>query len=196
MESIRNYTVEFDSPGDRLNHILDKAGFRSGRGRVTEFQSYLAETSPELFKDLKYGTVKSWFQQATPTMRRIGSVLEAVEKNYPINQDISLIKTWWKVGGYYPFAKPVAAPPKFCVESPSPDNEEEDEKLQFIAMSLVIDETGELFKTLSSKDLVRLKDKALRFAKEFADPSKSNCPSEYLRMVIKYELESIKRGSE
>ena len=53
-------------------------------------------------------------------------------------------------------------------------------------------ETGELFESLSSQDLIKLKDQVVKFALDFADPFKTECPTEYLRMTIQHHLLNIK----
>lgn len=182
--------VAFDLAGDRLNHILDQIGFKQGRGRVVEFQSYLIDKAPNVFSDLKYTTVRSWFQEHSPPMRKIDAAMQALQHDYTFHHDISQIKTWWKVGGFYPFVNESSDPvPSINVlQQEATDN---NEKLQFVVMSLVTEETGDLFNTLSSKDLIMLKDKVIHFAQDFSDPFKTDCPAEYLRMVIKAELSSL-----
>ncbi|MCG8330640.1 MAG: hypothetical protein MI974_23285 [Chitinophagales bacterium] len=191
MNTKRNINTEtFELPGERLNHLLDQIGFKQGRGRVTNFQNYLTEKSPNLFSDLKYTTVRSWFQEHAPPMRKIDAVIQALKKEYQFHHDISLIKTWWKMGGFYPFISDSGelSPSITDLQKEVKDKEE---KLQFLVMSLVTEETGELFKSLSSQDLVKLKDKVVKFANEFADPFEIECPSEYLRMAIRDELSAI-----
>ena len=56
-----------DSPGDRLNYLLDQIGFISGR--VEAFQNYLIENAADMFEDLKYTTVRSWFQEHAPNAK-------------------------------------------------------------------------------------------------------------------------------
>jgi len=191
MNTNRNTELEaFELPGERLNHILDQIGFKQGRGRVAEFQNYLAEKSPGVFADLKYTTVRSWFQEHSPPMRKIDAAIQALQFEYKFRHDISQIKTWWKVGGFYPFVNESGepAPSITDLQQEAKDNEE---KLQFVIMSLVTEETGEHFKSLSSKDLVRLKDKVAQFAQDYSDPFKTDCPSDYLRMAIKAELSEL-----
>ena len=93
----------YDSPGDRLSHILDQIGFKQGRGRVRDFQSYLTDSRPDFFSDLKYTTVRSWFQESAPPMLKIDAIISALKEKYSFHHNISQIKTWWKVGGFYPF---------------------------------------------------------------------------------------------
>lgn len=180
----------FELSGDRLNHLLDQIGFKQGRGRVSEFQNYLAEKSPALFSDLKYTTVRSWFQEHSPPMRKIDAAIQALQYDYTFCHDISQIKTWWKLGGFYPFINKSGDPTPTItdLQQKTKDNEE---KLQFVIMSLVTEETGELFKSFATKDLVRLKDKVVQFAQDYADPFKTECPSEYLRMIIREEMFAI-----
>ena len=176
----------FITPGERLNYLLDQIGFKQGRGRVAEFQTFLMEQSPESFADLKYTTVRSWFQEHAPAMRKIDAIMEALQTEYSINQNISQIKTWWKLGGYFPFAEqPDEA------ESIQKEIDETEQKLQFQIMSLVTEETGESFAKLSSRDLYRIKEKALTFATDYADPLKVVCPHDYIRLIIRNELDKL-----
>ena len=176
----------FELAGDRLNHLLDQIGFKKGRGRVAEFQNYLSENAPDVFSDLKYTTVRSWFQEHSPPMRKIDAVIKALQSEYTIHENIPQIKTWWKLGGLYPFS----GSDENVVESEG-RFEDIDEKIQFIVMSLVTEEAGELFQELSGSELVGLKDKVIQFAKDFADPFKTQCPTKYLRMAVKHELIAI-----
>ncbi|WP_444928308.1 hypothetical protein ACJJI4_24085 (plasmid) [Microbulbifer sp. TRSA002] len=180
----------FGLAGNRLNHILDQIGFRQGRGRMAEFQSYLTDKAPNIFGDLKYTTVRSWFQEHSPPMRKIDAAIQALQYDYTFHHDVSHIKTWWKVGGFYPFVNEFGDPVP-SINELQQEATDHNEKLQFVVMSLVTEETGELFRTLSSKELVMLKDKAVQFAQDFSDPFKTECPSEYLRIVIKAELSSL-----
>ena len=178
---------EFDTPGERLNHILDQIGFKKGRGRVTEFQAYLTSAAPDNFSDLKYSTVRSWFQYHAPPMRKIDVIIQLLQNDYPFQNDISQIKTWWKVGGYYPFSTDDAS----SKSGSDAEFTEFEEKMQFISMSLVTEITGDNFSSLSSQDLIIIKDKVIEFAKDYADPYKTECPQKYLRLIIKEELNEI-----
>lgn len=179
---------EFYTTGERLNHILDKIGFKHGRGRVTEFHSYLKEYEVEVFNDLKYTTVRSWFQDHTPKMKKIDVIFIALQKNYEFNHDISQIKTWWKLGGYYPFEEKLDF--EELGEKIFSENEL-DKKLQFKVITLVTEESGNAFSDLSYEDLMKLKDKALQFAQDYRNPFKADCPEEYLRLLIQEELRSL-----
>lgn len=95
----------FDKTGGRLNHILDQIGFREGRGRVSDLQKYLIRTRPEYFANLKYTTVRSWLLESAPPMKKIEVIMDALQDNYEFKHDISQIKNWWKLGGFYPFTK-------------------------------------------------------------------------------------------
>lgn len=179
-------TEAFNTPGERLHYLLDQIGFKQGRGRVAEFQSFLMEQSPEGLEDLKYTTVRSWFYEHAPAMRKIDAIIEALQKKYTINQNISQIKTWWKLGGYFPFPDQSAE-----AENIQKELYEKEQKLQFQIMSLVTEETGDRFAKLSGRDLLRIKEKALTFATDYADPSKVVCPHDYIRLVIQNELDEI-----
>lgn len=193
MDTENNITKQsFDSPGARLNHLLDQIGFRQGRGRSTELQSYLIKHSPDLFSDsnTKYTTVRSWLLDAAPSMRKIDAIIQALQKQYTIDHDISQIKTWWKLGGLYPFSSDLkeARPSAPQLEQSAKEYEE---ALQFIVMPLVAQETADFDKTLTSRDLMLIKDKVVKFGNDFADPFKTECPIEYLKMAVKHELSVI-----
>lgn len=176
---------DFEQPGDRLNHLLDKIGFKNGRGRVAEFHSYLCEKMPSVFSDLKYTAVRGWFNKAAPPMRKIDAAMQALQMDYQISYDISQIKTWWKLGGYYPFTE------ESIGLIPLASRNEDTERLRFAVMAMVTDVTGEDIQKLSTEELVMITDKATRFALNYADPQKTSCPSEYVRMAIKAELSDI-----
>lgn len=171
----------FNSPGERLNHILDKVGFKGGHGRVAEFHLYLKETKCEDFGDLKYSTVRSWFDDHSPVMRKVNMVMEAIYKNYPSNISITTLKTWWKVGGHYPFSNNVD-------DKKREAESEEMAKMDFFISSIVTEECRGIFENISASDLNSLKKMATELAEAFADPFQINCPERFLRLVIKGEL--------
>jgi hypothetical protein len=181
-----NFDV-YDSPGSRFSHILDKAGFKRGRGRVIDLQHYLIETCPKYFHGLKYTTVRAWFQHHAPPMQKMDAIMDALQLSYQFSHDISHIKTWWKAGGYYPFSETDS-------DATSPFYELQDkiaavkEKLPFIIMSIVTDEAGEHFGSLTGSELAEISDKAMIFAEEFLDPFNITCPDELLRHIVRQEL--------
>jgi hypothetical protein len=183
-------TDTHDSPGDRLSLILDRIGFKQGRGRVIDFQNYLKETSPENFKDLKYTTVRAWFQDHAPPMRKIDAIIDALLVEFPFHHDISHIKTWWKVGGPYPFSDETPAE-LASFQQLQQKIKSVKEKLPFTIMSIVRDETGKHFKSLSGSDLIHISDKATNLAEDFLNPFNIECPDEYLRLVVRHELTKI-----
>jgi len=106
MKAKTNVEEPFALSSDRLKHTLDKLGFRDGRGRTKGFHAYLVEKRPDIFKDLKYTTVRSWFQgQNSPLMEKIDVIIDALLENYSSDRNAMSLKTWWKVGGVYPFAE-------------------------------------------------------------------------------------------
>lgn len=188
---------EFSSRGERLSHILDKIGFKEGRGRVADFRTFLVSKKPDVFEDLKYTTVRAWFQDSAPPMVKVDVIIDALVENYQFHHglDLSLIKTWWKAGGYYPFVDSEGDKIPSIPELQQEAKNNED-RLQFIVMSLVTDVTGDSFNTLSSDELVRLKDSAIQFARDFADPFKTECPTRFLRMIIQDELTKLSNKKE
>lgn len=164
--------------GERLNHILDLIGFRVGRGRIPDFQEYVIKKELPELGDLKYSTVRSWFNNHAPPMKKVSLIIDALHHDFEFSENVDQVKVWWKLGGIYPFR--------------SIENEEalEDstDKLQFLITSMVKDECGEDFKAITSSSLIEVKNKAIALAKDFADPSKIEVPSDYLRIFIAGEL--------
>ena len=95
--------MEFETQGERLNHILDQAGFKSGRGRVKEFFEYLQEARPQELGSLNYSTIKGWFQDHSPPMPKIEVIVDLLHDEFHFQCNLDQVKSWWKVGGYYPF---------------------------------------------------------------------------------------------
>jgi len=188
-------TESFAESGQRLNHLLDQIGFKEERGRVAYFQKYLIERKPETFAGLNYNTVRSWFKNSSPSMVKIDVIISALQESYSFNHNIPQIKTWWKVGGYYPFIDDAGAASP-TIHDLQKKNEENREKAQFIVMSLVTEVAGDSFSSLTGEELVQLKDSAVKMNDDFADPFKTDCPSEYLKIAIQNELESIIKNKE
>jgi hypothetical protein len=183
-------TNHYPTAGKRLSHILDKIGFKQGRGRITNFQNYLIETCPKDFKGLKYTTVRAWFQDHAPPMQKMDAIINALHAEYQIHHDVSHIKTWWKVGGFYPFTENVSEEHDSLDELKTKIAAVKD-KLPFIIMSIVTDEVGEHFSSLSGSELIRISDKATNFAEKFLDPFNTDCPEEHLRLIVQQELLKI-----
>jgi hypothetical protein len=175
----------FDTPGKRLVHLLDQIGFQKDRGIITDLHTYLLNTQPDDFSDLSYGTVRAWFAENSPPMKRMSLVIEALRKNYPFDYDIMHIKTWWKVGGFYPFME--SSTDQALAEL---DNEARAtfEKTKFVIMSLVTEECGESFEKLSADELKTISDAANQFVQDFTDPYQTTCPNRYIRAVIRDQL--------
>lgn len=106
MSSIDN-TVEkspsFSTTGKRLAHILDKAGFKRGRGRMQELHNLIKAKRPDLFLDVSFNTIRSWFRDHAPHVQKIEAIIDILHKQYRFEHDTDLISAWWKLGGYYPF---------------------------------------------------------------------------------------------
>jgi hypothetical protein len=183
-------TETYNTPGNRLSHILDQIGFKQGRGRVIDFQNYLTGTSPKYFKDLKYTTVRAWFQDHAPPMRKIDVIIETLQVNYHFQHDVSHIKTWWKAGGIYPFSHKTHSYHPSILELMEKANLLK-QKIPFLIMSIVNEESGELFKSLSGNDLIRIFDKTSCFAENYIDPLNMGCPDEYLRVIVRHELDRV-----
>ena len=180
----------FVSSGERLGHILDQIGFKHGRGRINEFHTFLSSKKPEIFGDLKYTTVRAWFHENAPPMRKVDAIVSALQDDYPFQYDVSQVKTWWKVGGRYPFSSDYKRSPAESVDDQE-SYQASEQKLQFIVMSLVMEETGDSFNDLTGDQLVQIKESAMRLARDFADPFKTECPGEYMRMAIRDEMRKV-----
>lgn len=166
--------------GERLNHLLDLIGFRIGRGRIPEFQNYLIENVSGM-EHLKYSTVRSWFNEHSPPMKKVNLIINALHKEHKFSVDVDQIKVWWKLGGKSPFQEPA-----------SEISKETTDKLQFLIASIVKEESGENFTALSSAALINAKNRAIELAKDFANPEIVEVPLEYLRIFI---ADSLKKNS-
>jgi hypothetical protein len=185
--NLHDESLDFAAAGCRLSHILDKIGFREGRGRVTELHEHITSRCADPLTDLKYTTVRSWFNDHTPSMKKIEMIIDSLSEDYPIEHDLSQIKAWWKVGGYYPFVNI-----KQSDELPYFKQAHNDymEKLQYIIMSLVTEEAGDFFETLSADDLRVIQRNTMQFADDFSNPHKIECAAKYLRMIIREEIKA------
>ena len=103
--SVAEQRVEVDSSTDesgRLNMMLDHAGFRSGRGRVAEFHSYLVDTIPDM-ADLPYGTARSWLSGHTPPVPKMETIVKSLQTKISNCPQADSLVRWWKMGGANPF---------------------------------------------------------------------------------------------
>lgn len=185
--------IDYHISGDRLAHILDQVGFKEGRGRVADFHHYLINQENEAFSDLKYTTVRSWFKDHTPPMQKISAIVDSLHEQYQFHHNLSQIKTWWKVGGFYPFVN-IDGDRTPTLTQIQDRNAEYEDKLQYIIMALMTEEAGNSFENLSADDLRSIKMKTLNFAKDFSDPFKTECSPEYLRMIIRDNLSRMKKS--
>lgn len=115
MSSTEN-TIEasqsFSTTGKRLAHILDKAGFKRGRGRMQELHALIKARRPDLFADVSFNTIRSWFRDHAPHVQKIEAIVHILHEDYRFEHDLDLISAWWKLGGFYPFANtPDSKPP-------------------------------------------------------------------------------------
>ena len=165
---------QYASPGERLTHLLDNVMFESGRGRTRALYNLLIESSIEDFSDLKFGTVRSWFHNHAPTMRKVSTIVELLSATYVFEQDKEQIAVWWKVGGYYPFS--------------SVSDSLDLQKLDFVITSLITDEVSESLQEIDASKLLAIKSMALDMCKAFSDPAISDCPVEYIKTFIRGSL--------
>lgn len=162
--------------GKRLSHILDSIEFPAARGRAGAFHQYLMAKRPEEFGELKLTTVRSWFHDHSPPMRKAEIIFIALNEDYPFPQDFTPILGWWKIGGVYPFDDLAAV----------------DERLQFIVMAMVSEAAGEQLSQLGTDDLINVKDRAMTLAMQFRDPTVTECPADYMRALVNFDMQKIK----
>lgn len=178
----------FKSPGDRLEHLLSQIGFQTDRGIITDLHTYLTTSDPIHFSNLSYGTVRGWFADNAPPMKRIDLIIDALQKQYAFDFDLVHIKTWWKVGGFYPFIETV---PKEELAKLDSEARLKREKTAFVIMALVTEESGVAFDSLSADELKSISDVANQFVKDFTDPYQTSCPNHYLRAIIRDQLKKV-----
>lgn len=177
--------LELEKPGQRFDLLLDKIGFKSGRGRVGAFQEFLAENDPETFKDLNYTTARSWFFGHAPPMRKIDIIVDLLSRAYEIPADLTDLKTWWKVGGNIPFTE--------IDQSLSLSESLIDlQKLEFTITNMIGYAAGEAMGELSGDELNSVKESTLEFVRLFADPNVIECPHKFLDLIIKQQLVQLK----
>lgn len=174
--------TSLEKPGGRLTYLLDSIGFKKGRGRIRSFYQYLVDANPESFGDLKYGAVKSWFNESTPSMSRVDDVIDALHSNFSIGFELPLIKSWWVIGGFNPFEKQTS--------NVTMENVQQTKELfDFVVQKLIAEELLKLDRPPSIEDLSRAKIFVLGFIEDFADSKKTACPLEYIKMATKYALD-------
>jgi hypothetical protein len=165
---------QYSSPGERLTHLLDNIMFESGRGRTRALYNLLIESSIEDFSDLKFGTVRSWFHNHAPTMRKVTTIVELLSATYVFEQDKEQVAVWWKVGGYYPYD---------TVEPSLNKNHIEE-----LVSSIIQKSAQDSGLMVSESAYQRIRDLVLEMCREFADPSISECPNKYIEMLIRDQL--------
>lgn len=176
--------IDFQKTGTRFRHLLDAIGFKEGRGRINDFQEFLQKNLPDVFGDVPYTTVRSWFKDHSPPMKKVELIVETLDKEYSIDYDLQKIKLWWKTGGSYPFTNE-------CRKDFNDTADDYYEKQKLKIISLVHDECGSLFDDLSTEELVKIIEKINNFAEMFADPNVTNCPSSVFRLLIRDQIRTI-----
>jgi len=182
--------ASYELPGERLNLILDQLGFKKGRGRQTEFHQYLVDSNVDIFHDLKFRTVRSWFRDISPPMRKIQLITQALDAKYSLGENVSQIQAWWKVGGLNPFSNKETLSEN-SVTSLQRQVQDNQQKASFVTMSLVKEEAGDFFDSLSGAELLKIKETVDAFSRDFSDPLKIDCPNEYLKVFIRAALRSV-----
>lgn len=177
----------FDSPGSRLSHLLKRIGFKEQRGKMQDFYQYLRDKDPENFGDLSYSTVRGWFSLYSPSMKKIGFIVDALKQTYRIPCDEKHLKTWWKLGGVYPFyaSESVGMSEQ---ESVDLDDEETRNKLRYQIMRLITEEDGTLSQSLTQEEILSILGATVGFARDYADPAQSSPHQQYLRAIIRDQI--------
>jgi hypothetical protein len=177
----------FDSPGSRLSHLLDRIGFKEQRGKMQDFYQYLRDKDPENFGDLSYSTVRGWFSLYSPSIKKIAFIVDALKQNYRIPCDEKHLKTWWKLGGIYPFYLPEAESAEE-LESLEPESKEAQNKLLYQIMRLISEEDGSHQHSLTREEILSVLEATTDFARDFADPKQTLAPQNYLRAIIRDQI--------
>ncbi|UQG62600.1 hypothetical protein MIH18_23005 (plasmid) [Marinobacter sp. M3C] len=76
-------------------------------------------------------------RQKCPHNEAIDLIIDALQKQYPFHFDLVHIKTWWKVGGFYPFITMI---PKDELADLDTDAKVKREKTAFVIMALLTEE--------------------------------------------------------
>ncbi len=177
----------FDSPGSRLSHLLDRVGFKEQRGKMQDFYQYLRDKDPENFGDLSYSTVRGWFSLYSPSIKKIAFIVDALKQNYQIPCDEKHLKTWWKLGGIYPFYLPEAESTE-ALETVEPESKEAQNKLLYQIMRLISEEDGSHQHSLTREEILSVLEATTDFARDFADPKQTLAPQHYLRAIIRDQI--------
>lgn len=177
----------FDSPGSRLSHLLDRIGFKEQRGKMQDFYQYLRHEDPENFGDLSYSTVRGWFSLYSPSIKKIAFILDALKLNYRIPCDEKHLKTWWKLGGIYPFYLPEEEGDEEQGNQKFED-EETQSKLRYQIMRLISEEDGSFPNSLTQAEILSVLGATTGFVRDFADPKQTSAPQHYLRAIIRDQI--------
>lgn len=177
----------FDSPGSRLSHLLDRIGFKEQRGKMQDFYQYLRDKDPENFGDLSYSTVRGWFSLYSPSIKKIAFIVDALKQNYQIPCDEKHLKTWWKLGGIYPFYLSEAESAEE-LETLEPESKEAQNKLLYQIMRLISEEDGSHQHSLTREEILSVLGATTDFARDFADPKQTLAPQHYLRAIIRDQI--------
>ena len=165
---------QYTLPGERLDHLLNQIGFAEGRGRTRSLFEFVSQNSTYDFSDLKFGTVRSWFHNHAPTMRKVNAIVDLLSEEYSFEIDKEQIAVWWKVGGYYPFN---AASDSLDID-----------KLDFVITSMISEEVKDSLQDIESSKLLKVKSQTLDMCKAFADPTVSECPTEFIKTFVRGSL--------
>lgn len=175
-----------DTTGKRLNHLLDLIGFHPGHGRVKALYDYLClDAEGAGLDNVKYNTVRAWFEKHAPRMRKIDYIIDRLNADYIFRCDIEQLKIWWKVGGVDPFQSTKRIDNSLYAQS-------DEQRMDFIVMAKIADVLGKELESTKTSDLVMIRDYTDEFVRDFSDPSSTDVPVEYIEAIVKYKLSAIK----
>ncbi|WP_146047918.1 hypothetical protein [Zhongshania marina] len=112
-------------------------------------------------------------------MSRIDDVFDALSKEYTFPDDTRPLKSWWKVGGVFPFESGEHANSRAISA-----------KLEVTLSVLISQEMGEAFKDASVEEIQKIKNEFLRILATFADPTQSEPDEKTLTVIVKGILNS------
>ena len=173
-----------EKPGLRLNVILDHAGYQRGRGRIQMFHKFLTENLKEELGEISYSTIQSWFNQAAPPMTKINPVIDKLNESACIDEDITKVKLWWKMGGESPFTKSPLTKQKFTRQQSA--------KVDIETNYYIRQYCGDDFDQFDAVQLTAIIDKVNQLAEDFANPDLVDAPKDLLRLMVMEEVRKLK----
>ncbi|EIF42836.1 hypothetical protein DOK_11666 [gamma proteobacterium BDW918] len=157
-------------------------GFPEGHGRMIKLLEYLSQNNPAAFEGLSYSTVKGWFNDRAPGMTKIDDVFEALSHEYSIAGDQRLIKSWWKLGGFYPFTED-------RVESGL------SAKLQIQLGNIIAEALGSELHSASPDTIEGIQSEVVRIVTAFTDPDTTEPDLKTLSTIVQGVLATLRNDS-